>query len=147
MLILKQLGPFNRSGDGGRSLVPDVMKNRALLAYLALAREPVDRTRLAQLLFPDRSEDRARKGLRQSQVTLRKTLNGDSRVLPADRQRTVVLDTDCLDVDVHPFERLVASDATESVCEAVAMRRLPGGAGWACSRRWSRRRHHTAACT
>ncbi len=123
MLFLRLLGPFELAGEGGHSVLPDARKDRALLAYLALLGEPVDRARLAELLWPDRSEGQARKSLRQSLVTLRRTLNGNGCVLPADRRRTVAIDLDGIDVDVRRFERLGASDSLESVREAVSLRR------------------------
>jgi len=61
--LIGQMGAWNREG---LSVLPVGRKTRALLAYLALeGPRPVERLRLATLLWSGRQDDRARTSLRQ----------------------------------------------------------------------------------
>ncbi|NIY12892.1 MAG: hypothetical protein GWN02_33535, partial [Gemmatimonadetes bacterium] len=68
-------------------------KRLCLLAYLALAGEPVSRSTLVALFWPDSDEERARNALSQALHYLRRSLSaqavesveGDRIVVPAER--------------------------------------------------------------
>ncbi|MEZ4513108.1 MAG: tetratricopeptide repeat protein [Chloroflexota bacterium] len=80
-------------------------KVKALFAYLLLhAATPVRRETLATLLWPDSSDDTARKNLRDALFHLRKTLDQhdpalSERCLEADRKTVTLHITDCFVVD------------------------------------------------
>ena len=75
----------------------------ALLAYLAVTRAPQSRERLLGLLWADSSEDAARKNLRNTLWTIRKSLADD--VLHADGDRLAIPAT--VWVDVRELETIV----------------------------------------
>ncbi|MBI4785471.1 MAG: AAA family ATPase [Chloroflexi bacterium] len=72
----------------------------ALLGYLAVSREPQPRERLLGLLWAESSEEAARKNLRNTLWTIRKTLGDD--VLNADDDHLAIADSAW--VDVREFE-------------------------------------------
>src|SRR5215510_4686551 len=76
-LELRLFGRFEAAAPSGRALDIASKKNRALLAYLALAPGgPVPRDRLVGLLWSERDDEHARNSLRQALVALRRDLNG-----------------------------------------------------------------------
>ena len=93
-------------------------KVRALFAYLALHRDqPTSRERLAGLLWPDRSEEAARRNLRQALHSIKTAFGEGPRpetVFRADRNN-VELDPErpCW-IDVEAFERAVENGLTEA---------------------------------
>ncbi|MFN8418556.1 MAG: AAA family ATPase [Anaerolineae bacterium] len=78
-------------------------KATALLAYLALTRTPQARDRLLALLWAESAEEAARKNLRNTLWTLRKTVGED--VIGADNNRLLLRDD--VWVDVTAFEQMV----------------------------------------
>jgi DNA-binding SARP family transcriptional activator/cytochrome c-type biogenesis protein CcmH/NrfG len=102
------LGGFALEMPNGGPLVLSTRKDRLLLAYLAVsAGKPQQRSRLAGLLWADRSEAQARESLRQSLASLRQVFRSTgTEPLHADRD-TVALDPTDLDIDVLEFEELV----------------------------------------
>jgi predicted ATPase/DNA-binding SARP family transcriptional activator len=78
---------------------------RVLLYYLAARGEPVSRTELMVLFWPERNESTARSYLRDSLNKLRSELP-DPTVLVATRE-VVYLDTQWVDVDVSQFQRII----------------------------------------
>src|SRR5512139_2770476 len=85
-------------------------KTRALLAYLAVERDrPQRRERLAGLLWPDQSDQDARRNFRQALFNLRQALADDETqpLLCVDRH-DVRLNPDAdLEVDVAAFTHLI----------------------------------------
>src|SRR5262245_50802479 len=123
-LELRLLGRFDASGPSGRALDIVSKKNRALLAYLALAPAgPVPRDRLVALLWSDRDDEHGRNSLRQALVALRRDLNGvgPSPLLIADD--AVALDPSRVRVDAVEFARLAAGGGVQALREAMALYR------------------------
>lgn len=71
MLQVKALGRFAVLNGTCPLLIPGV-RDRALLAYLAITGTSQSRQKLASLIWPSRGEEQARQSLRQSLTTLRK---------------------------------------------------------------------------
>lgn len=94
-------------------------KALALVAYLALARDPVSRDELASLFWPELNQERARAALRTTLPTL--TTAVPFPWLAADR-RLVQLQTHAVAIDVVQFRELVAE-----------VRRHPHPLGVVCS--------------
>jgi DNA-binding SARP family transcriptional activator/TolB-like protein len=122
MLYLRLFGAFQLSDAKGAAIRLPVKKDRALLAFLALSGERgCDRATLAALLWPDRGEEQARKSLRQSLVTLRKALNAEDDLLPADRRPRLALDAHGVVVDARCFEELAAQHTPAAWQEAAQL--------------------------
>ena len=122
MLHLQLFGGFELSDADGAAIALPVRKDRALLALLALrGAGGCDRAGLAEMLWPDRGEEQARKSLRQSLVTLRKSLNGAGDILPADRRQRLSLDPARVAVDARRFEELAARNTFASLREAAEL--------------------------
>ena len=68
---LSLLGPMRLMGKAGEDWTPKARKTRALLAIVSLAKGPVTRTRLIDLLWGDRGEEQAKASLRQALYELR----------------------------------------------------------------------------
>lgn len=68
---LSLLGPLRLVGKTGEDLTPKARKTRAVLAIVALAKGPVTRARLTDLLWGDRGEEQAKASLRQALYELR----------------------------------------------------------------------------
>src|SRR5438034_1455844 len=103
------LGAFSlcSATEGGSTpVVVSPRKARALIAYLAMhAGEPVERERLADLLWSDVSDGDARHNLRQCIVTL-KRLRPDLLIV---KRSSVALAVDPASVDVLRFAELIAA--------------------------------------
>lgn len=124
MLSLRLFGAFELANADGSAITLPVKKDRALLALLALSGEHGrDRGRLATLLWPDCGESQARKSLRQSLVTLRKALNAEKELLPADRCQRLSLNASAIIVDAQCFEALVVQDTPAAWQEAAQLYR------------------------
>ena len=96
MLDLRLLGPPVMTTDD-HPVVVDTRKATALLAYLAVTREPHRRDALAALFWPDADGARAAGALRRTLSALRSAVGPDR--LQADRS-TVQLNDDDVQVDV-----------------------------------------------
>jgi TolB-like protein/Tfp pilus assembly protein PilF len=123
-LELQLLGGFGAATPAGRAFDIVSKKNRALLAYLALASAGlVPRDRLVALLWSDRDDEHARNSLRQALVALRRDLNGvgPSPLIVADD--TVALDPSHVRVDAVEFARLAAGGGVQALREAMALYR------------------------
>ena len=123
-LKLTLLGGFEARTASGDVVELPGQKDRALLAYLAIAPgEPHSRGRVAGLLWSERGDQQARDSLKQSLLRLRRSLGaGDGGVLRADR-RSVALDRNGIDVDVRTFERLVRDDTIDALAQAASVYR------------------------
>ena len=106
---LQLLGGFALRNDAGSNLALASRKDAALLAYLALQPRPVERSAAASLLWHDRSEEQARKSLRQALVSLRRVLNLERDIVPSDRGEQISLALEHLWVDAVEFERAATS--------------------------------------
>ncbi|GIX11717.1 MAG: adenylate cyclase [Elioraea sp.] len=105
-LRLKLIGPMDAWSVTSERVLPRVRKTRALLAILALAApRPVQRQRLAGLLWSTRDREQARASLRQAlhELTLALAPCG-APILHANRDQ-VWADADALWVDAHEVAR------------------------------------------
>src|SRR5262249_34447235 len=115
-------GTFLLESEGGRVILLSTKKTKALLAYLAFyGGQPHERAKLAALLWEDSGEAQARESLRQSLSLLRKALLPHHAYTLIARGDTVELKSGALLVDAVEFERLVASDETVSLGQAVQL--------------------------
>jgi DNA-binding SARP family transcriptional activator len=103
-LSIALIGPPKVEVDG-LPLEVDTRKAVALLAYLALEREPQPRDRIVDLLWPDSGVDRARSSLRRTLSALRSGLGG--RWVDADRS-FVTIESDQIDLDARRLEAITA---------------------------------------
>jgi len=77
MLQIRLLGQFDVRADGKRVTIPS-RAGQSLLAYLALtAGTPHRREKLAGILWPDTTDENARKNLRQELWRIRKAISGE----------------------------------------------------------------------
>jgi DNA-binding SARP family transcriptional activator len=83
-------------------------KALALLAYLAVADQPCSRASLAQLLWPEDDDQRARAGLRRVLAALNET--PIAHWIEADRNTISLVKNDGLWVDVHFFGTALDTD-------------------------------------
>ena len=115
-LHLNLFGGFEARLASGRIVSPPTKKAQALLAYLAIRPgQRQTRDTLAALLWGERRDQRARAGLRQALMALRKALvDTDPAVLRIEGQ-TLALDPLGVEVDVATFERRVAEGAPEAL--------------------------------
>src|SRR5438874_1106761 len=120
LIQLALLGGFQVRLDAGRSVdLPS--RSQALLAYLALhpgVAHP--REKLATLLWADAPASRARHSLRQTLLSTRQLFMGSDVPGLHDRNGTLILEPDAVDVDVRTFERLVGEGTAESLVQAAA---------------------------
>ena len=111
-MLLRTLGEARL--EGGASDLSGRRKDIALLAYLARkAPRPVPRAELADLLWEDRDEARARQSLRQALLELKRVV-GDGLMAGTDQAR---LDPQAVGLDVREFETAIADGRLE---QAVA---------------------------
>jgi predicted ATPase/DNA-binding SARP family transcriptional activator len=110
-LIIRLFGTFEAELDG-KPVVFAYDKTKAILVYLALnLGRPVQRVKLAGLIWPDKPQEAASENLRQALSRLRKSI-GDKDVFPSyvivDRE-TVKLNPEAnLQVDVNLFKDALA---------------------------------------
>ena len=115
MLQLKLFGHFELTGPEGRIAFPSA-KLGALLAYLAMAAQPVPREQLTALLWASHFEEQARQNLRQALARLRKAIGTEALV--SDDQ-TVQLSPAAVASDVRQFEILARGSSSDELCQAV----------------------------
>ena len=122
---LKLLGPFECVGPDGRGVPISAVKQRGVLAYLALAHgKRASRSELASVFWSDRGESQARQSLRQCLSALRKLLDdGDESPIVSEGSE-VSLVPNRLNVDVDevlgPKSAMDTrySDSTARTCRA-----------------------------
>lgn len=114
------LGGFSLQHDSGTAVALPGPRARALVAYLALQHGRVQpRDKLAALLWPDASHERARHNLRQLLLLVRQTLPVGTLQEPGE---DVGLDPAGLGVDALEFERLAtAKTSPAALSEAVGL--------------------------
>jgi DNA-binding SARP family transcriptional activator/tetratricopeptide (TPR) repeat protein len=111
-MLLRTLGEVRL--EGAETDLSGRRKDLALLAYLARkAPRPVPRAELADLLWEDRDEARARQSLRQALLELKRVV-GEGLTAGAEQAR---LDPQAVGLDVREFETAIAAGRLE---EAVA---------------------------
>ena len=104
---LTLLGSFALRRPDGILVVGLGRKARALIAVVAIAKEPVDRVRLAQLLWSERGSDQARASLRQTLYEVRQQLPSDPPLLVAGYDQvwltraSVAVDLETAEMAVH----------------------------------------------
>jgi TolB-like protein/DNA-binding SARP family transcriptional activator len=113
---LDLLGPVRLGNSAGDDLTPKARKTRALLAILGLAKSPVSRLRLTELLWGDRGEEQAKASLRQALYDLRALAN--SGHLTADRH-SVALGPKKLSTDVARIRHLIEERDAEGLASAL----------------------------
>lgn len=117
MLQLKLFGHFELTGPEGRVAFPSA-KLSACLAYLAMARKPVPRAAITELLWGSHFEEQARQNFRQALARLRKAIGSDA--IQADDQ-TVQLLPESAESDVRRFEALVEDGSIAALRAAAAL--------------------------
>ena len=95
-------------------------KTEALLYFLALSRQPQPRELLADLLWPEMTDDQARRNLTQSVTALRKQL---AEFLVVEPQRIGLKPEAPIYLDVTDFEARAESDDVEQLSQAVTLYR------------------------
>jgi DNA-binding SARP family transcriptional activator len=131
-LEVRLLGPVGVSRGGVPSTLPPSRKVRALLAYLALAKGPVTRTRLCDLLWDVPNDPRGE--LRWCLSKLRSLLDDeDRRRIVTTGRDLIALDLSDAFVDAIELERLhetglamVATERLSAVCDRVGGELLEG---------------------
>jgi DNA-binding SARP family transcriptional activator len=108
-LALYLLGPPRIERDG-EPIQISRRKVVALLAYLAVTGTPHSRDALATLLWPERSQSRARAYLRRALSELNRTLGEGS--LAIDRETAALSQGASLWLDVDVFRQLLAASET-----------------------------------
>jgi TolB-like protein/Flp pilus assembly protein TadD len=123
-LRLTLLGGFGAQSASGQDIVLPGQKDRALLAYLALAPGgPHPRERLAGVLWSQSGEQQARDSLKQVLLRLRRGLgSANGALLHADRQ-SIALDRAAVEVDVAEFLRLTQETSVDALTEAANLYR------------------------
>jgi DNA-binding SARP family transcriptional activator len=118
------LGGFEARLASGAALHLPTKKAQALLAYLGhRPGQGHRRDKLAALLWGEKSDDRARGGLRQALVALRRALAGTDPPALLIEGQTVALNAVAVDVDVATFERRVAEETPQALEQAAELYR------------------------
>ena len=99
---LRLLGPITVTIDGVQRPMPRSKKVRALLAFLALSRRPVARTRLCELFWGGPGDPRSE--LRWTLSRLRSVLHADHRPRICTRDDSIWLDATDLAVDAYEVD-------------------------------------------
>jgi len=118
MLQIRLLGQFDTRQDGKRVAIP-TRAGQSLLAFLALnAGTPHRREKLAGMLWPDISDENARRNLRQELWRIRKTLSAEAPAAPdylLTEEFSIAFDPNAnYWLDVVQFERTGGADASTS---------------------------------
>lgn len=117
-LTIRLLGSPQVELDG-RPAALETRKATALLAYLAVRREPASRDHLAALLWPDYEPSRAFANLRRTLWSLHRSLG--ERWIDAGQIKVSLAPQDDLWIDVQRFEALLDTckthgHAADDVC-------------------------------
>jgi len=113
---LTLLGTLRLVGKAGDDWTPKPRKTRALLAIVALAKGPVSRARLTDLLWGDRGEDQAKASLRQALYELR---NVASRGILTASRDTVAIGPKRLWSDLSSIENATEPSELAEALEEV----------------------------
>jgi DNA-binding SARP family transcriptional activator len=115
MLRLKVLGHFVLA-EGSRAIAMPGVRDRALLAFLAITGVPHSRERLASLLWSSRGDEQARQSLRQSVATIRKL---GVPVLADGRERIGL--ASMISCDAQDFASRCAAGTLDELRQAVEL--------------------------
>jgi TolB-like protein/Flp pilus assembly protein TadD len=123
-LKLTLLGGFGAQLASGSEVVLPGQKDRALLAYLAVAPGgPHPRERLAGLLWSLSGELQARDSLKQALLRLRRCFgSANGALLRTDRQ-SIALDRAAVDVDVSTFLNSAQEMTVDALAQATTLYR------------------------
>ncbi|WP_311948318.1 AAA family ATPase [Halomonas piscis] len=114
------LGHFSLTLDQGVLTRFSYDKVKALLVYLLLHRQPVNRVALAELLWPDQGVSAGRTNLRHALHSLRQALGRHSgEVLSVSRQTIAFILPEDWQVDLHRLETLLDGPCNLAGLEAV----------------------------
>ncbi|QEA40935.1 AAA family ATPase [Pistricoccus aurantiacus] len=95
-------------------------KVKALLVYLLLHEQPVNRATLAELLWPDQGLSSGRTNLRHALHCLRQSLGNDAdRVLVVSRQTIAFRRPDPWGFDLHELQTLLETPADIATLESI----------------------------
>jgi DNA-binding SARP family transcriptional activator/peptidoglycan hydrolase-like protein with peptidoglycan-binding domain len=124
VLFLRILGDFQARRSTGEIAEIPIRKGKALLAFLALnPGKAAARSKLAGLLWGDRSDTQANASLRQTLTVLRKALVPvQDQVLHADRE-SISIDSAAVGLDAVLFQDLIASGTPSDLEKAVSLYR------------------------
>lgn len=122
MVALQLLGGFRAFGDDGQAVaLPD--RARVLLACLAAADAPVQRSALAAFLTPDESEQEQRRVLRQVLYVVRQAL-GKNAILCTE-QGDLSLNEPIVIPDTREFWKTVTAEDEQHLFRAIELYRGP----------------------
>ncbi len=108
--------------DGDKLLPPfPTQRSRELFVYLAVNPNiPHARVALASLLWPDKTEGRARASLNTELWRIRRVLGGADSLLELTRD-TIAFNIPAGQVDVHRFHELIQTNNPDSIKQAVVL--------------------------
>ena len=113
---LTLLGPLRLVDKTGEDLTPKARKTRGVLAIVALAKGPVSRARLTDLLWGDRGEEQAKASLRQSLYELKEL--STAGLLSATRE-AIAVGPKRLWTDVGELDASADSSAFADACDEL----------------------------
>lgn len=118
MLQIRLLGQFDLRLDGRRVVIP-TRAGQSLFAFLALnAGTPHRREKLAGMLWPDTSDENARRNLRQELWRIRKALSVEAPASPdylLTEEFSIAFDVNAeYWLDTAQFDRMEATEAATS---------------------------------
>ncbi|RWO81003.1 BTAD domain-containing putative transcriptional regulator [Mesorhizobium sp.] len=117
-VALQLFGGFRAVRDDGQ-VIPMPDRSRALLAHLALAATPIQRTVLAAVLSPDECEPDQGRNLRQALYAIRKAL-GHEAIVCTDHS-ALSLDHAIVRADICEFRRAIAGSGEKSLLRAIEL--------------------------
>jgi DNA-binding SARP family transcriptional activator len=120
MIALEILGNFRLTAADGRKIALRSRKARALLAYLLLnGGAPIERERLASLLWPEADLDSARTSLRQALASLRRDLPQSAAAGIAADAATIAFDPSRLRCDALDVRALLRDGRPDALSDAL----------------------------
>ena len=124
-LQIRLLGQFAVLDAAGSAIDIGGVKQRALLAYLALnLGRAVAREKLMGLFWGERFDEQARQSLRQALTKVRR-LGSDDRPILETGSDSVVLNPDMVDVDAATFQQLAENPDPRAQLAAAGLYRGP----------------------
>lgn len=115
-------GGFSARVDGQPLALP--RKAQALLAYLGVANGNLQpRDKLSALLWPETGEDQARHSLRQTLVSIKKSLGPSCEHVLLVEGDDLGLNAESVNVDVLKFERLLSEGSIDSLAKGAELYR------------------------
>lgn len=119
---LRLFGEFHLSSREGGEVTSLGRRDRAVLAYLALApNQRESRERLATLLWSNRGDEQARHSLAQSTAVVRKALGDVDKTVILSESASLAVDSENFDIDVLAFRDLINEGSRDSLQQALAL--------------------------